>query len=122
VFEIPTGFVADTISRRTSIIIGIFLIGSGFVVQTTFQSFVFILIAQIIWGSGYTFTSEATQVWITDEIGEDRAGSAFLHAAQFEQVGALIAIGLSVLFSTIWGMRIPMLLGGLSSGCRDSTY
>jgi hypothetical protein len=58
---------------------------------------------------GYTFTSEATQVWITDEIGEFQAGSAFLH----EQVGALIAIGLSVLFSTIWGMRIPMLLGGL---------
>jgi DHA3 family tetracycline resistance protein-like MFS transporter len=112
-FEIPTGVVADTISRRTSIIIGVFLIGIGFVVQATFQSFVFILIAQVIWGLGYTFTSGATQAWITDEIGEDQAGSAFLHAAQLEQVGALIAIGLSVLFSTIWGMRIPMLLGGL---------
>jgi DHA3 family tetracycline resistance protein-like MFS transporter len=112
-FEIPTGVVADTISRRTSIIIGVFLIGIGFVVQATFQSFVFILIAQVIWGLGYTFTSGATQAWITDEIGEDQAGSAFLHAAQLEQVGALIAIGLSVLFSSIWGMRIPMLLGGL---------
>lgn len=113
IFEIPTGVVADTISRRTSIIIGVFLIGLGFVVQASFQSFVFILIAQVIWGLGYTFTSGATQAWITDEIGEDQAGSAFLHAAQLEQVGALIAIGLSVLFSTIWGMRIPMLLGGL---------
>lgn len=47
-FEIPTGVVADTISRRTSIIIGVFLIGSGFVVQASFQSFVFILIAQVI--------------------------------------------------------------------------
>ncbi len=112
-FEIPTGVVADTISRRTSIIIGVFLIGIGFVVQASFQSFVFILIAQVIWGLGYTFTSGATQAWITDEIGEDQAGSAFLHAAQLEQVGALIAIGLSVLFSTIWSMRIPMLLGGL---------
>ena len=112
-FEVPTGVVADTISRRISIIIGVFLIGSGLVVQATFQSFLFILIAQIIWGLGYTFTRGVTQTWISDEIGEDQAGSAFLHAAQFEQLGALIAIGLSVLFSTIWGMRIPMLLGGL---------
>jgi len=112
-FEIPTGVVADTISRRTSIIIGVFLIGLGFVVQASFQSFGFILMAQVIWGLGYTFTSGATQAWITDEIGEDRAGSTFLHAAQLEQVGALLAIDLSVLFSSIWGMRIPMLVGGL---------
>jgi len=112
-FEIPTGVVADTISRRTSIIIGVFLIGLGFTIQASFHSFVFILVAQIIWGLGYTFTSGATQAWITDEIGEDQAGSAFLHATQVEQVGAFIAIGLCVLFTYRWGMQIPMLLGGI---------
>ncbi len=113
IFEIPTGVVADTISRRLSIIIGVFLIGLGFVVQSSFFSFGFILVAQVLWGLGYTFTSGATQAWISDEIGESQAGSAFLHAAQWEQIGALIGICFSVLFSTLWGLRIPMLLGGL---------
>lgn len=112
-FEIPTGVVADVVSRKVSIIIGVFLIGAGFVLQASFLSFGFILVAQVLWGLGYTFTSGATQAWISDEIGEDRAGSAFIHAAQWEQAGALVGIGLSVLLSSIWGMRIPMLLGGL---------
>ena len=32
-FEIPTGVVADTYSRRLSVIIGMFLIGLGFTVE-----------------------------------------------------------------------------------------
>ena len=31
----------------------------------------------ILWGVGYTFTSGATEAWITDEIGESEAASAF---------------------------------------------
>ena len=112
-FEIPTGVVADTVSRKISIIIGVFLIGAGFVVQASVLSFGFILVAQVLWGVGYTFISGATQAWITDEIGEDQAGSAFLHATQWAQIGSLIGIGLSVLLSSLWGMRIPMLVGGL---------
>ena len=37
-----------------------------------------VLLAQVIWGFGYTFTSGATQAWIVDEIGEEQAGEAFL--------------------------------------------
>src|SRR5512147_1627855 len=33
VFEVPTGVVADTISRRLSIIIGTFVMGLGFVLE-----------------------------------------------------------------------------------------
>ena len=70
VFEVPTGIVADVYSRRLSIIIGYLLMGLGFLVEGFFPSFLPILLAQIIWGLGYTFTSGATQAWITDEIGE----------------------------------------------------
>src|SRR5678809_1587068 len=57
VFEVPTGIVADVYSRRLSIIIGYILMGVGFLIEGFLPSFVPILLAQIIWGLGYTFTS-----------------------------------------------------------------
>ncbi len=112
-FEIPTGVVADTISRRLSVIIGVFLLGLGFMVQAVFPVFTLILLAQVLWGVGYTFTSGALQAWITDEIGEESAAPAFLHATQLEQIGALIAIGLSVFLSAIVSLKTPMILGAV---------
>jgi len=113
IFEIPTGVVADTVSRRLSVIIGVFLIGAGFLVQAIAPVFTMILLAQVLWGIGYTFTSGALQAWITDEISEEMAAAAFLKATQLEQVGSLVAIGISVLTATIWNMQVPMLLGGI---------
>ncbi|PKN83947.1 MAG: hypothetical protein CVU46_15545 [Chloroflexi bacterium HGW-Chloroflexi-8] len=113
IFEIPTGVVADTVSRKLSVIIGVFLIGAGFLLQAIAPVFPMILLAQVLWGIGYTFTSGALQAWITDEIGEENAAAAFLKATQVEQVGALFAIGISVLTATRWNMQVPMLLGGL---------
>src|SRR5512136_3456728 len=80
IFEVPTGVVADVYSRRLSVIIGMFLIGLGFIVEGSFPLFLPILLAQVLWGLGYTFTSGATQAWITDEIGEAAAGKAFLRS------------------------------------------
>lgn len=113
IFEVPTGIVADTISRRLSIIIGVFLIGCGFVMQAVFTPFWLILLAQVLWGVGFTFTSGALQAWITDEIGEEQAGPAFLRATQLEQVGAFVAIALSVGLALQGSLRLPMVLGGV---------
>jgi DHA3 family tetracycline resistance protein-like MFS transporter len=71
--EIPTGALADVKSRRLSIIIGYFLIGLGFVVEGSLPYFAAVAFAQVLWGLGYTFTSGATQAWIADEIGSERA-------------------------------------------------
>src|SRR5512145_1956069 len=90
-FEIPTGIVADTYSRKLSIWIGVALIGLGFVVEGIFPFFAAILIAQVLWGVGYTFTSGATQAWVTDELGpqgEAMAPDLFLRASQ---IGSLTA-------------------------------
>jgi DHA3 family tetracycline resistance protein-like MFS transporter len=112
-FELPTGVVADTVSRKLSVIIGVFLIGAGFLLQAFAPLFGMILAAQVLWGVGYTFTSGAFQAWITEEIGEENAASAFLKATQWEQIGALAAVALSVLTAAWWGMQVPMVLGGL---------
>ncbi len=97
VFEVPTGIVADVYSRRLSIIIGYILMGLGFLVEGFFPAFLPILFAQVIWGLGYTFTSGATQAWITDEIGEDDANKLFIRATQIGLFASLIGMGLATL-------------------------
>jgi DHA3 family tetracycline resistance protein-like MFS transporter len=112
IFEVPTGIVADVYSRRLSIIIGMFLIGLGFILEGSLPLFWTILLAQALWGIGYTFTSGATQAWITDEIGEASAGKAFLRSSQLGEIAALLGIGAGIVLGNI-GVNIPILLGGI---------
>lgn len=112
IFEMPTGIVADVYSRRLSIIIGMLLIGAGFALEGAVPRFEAVLMAQVLWGLGATFTSGATQAWIADEVGEQRAGAAFVRGAQAGQVGGLIGIGASVALGSI-DIRLPIVLGGL---------
>ncbi|MFN8594668.1 MAG: MFS transporter [Anaerolineae bacterium] len=112
VFEVPTGVVADTISRRTSIIIGMFVMGAGFVVEGSLPVFAAILVAQVLWGLGYTFTSGATEAWIADEVGEQRAGQAFMRAGQVDTIGGLLGIVVGTLIGNV-SVSLPIVLGGL---------
>jgi len=99
IFEIPTGVVADTLSRRSSIIIGVFLLGVGTLFFALVPSFLMIILSQVIWGLGYTFTSGALEAWISDEIGEANAGAIFLKGTRVSQYGGLVAIPVSVLLA-----------------------
>ena len=111
VFEIPTGIVADVYSRRLSIIIGYFLMGLGFLVEGLFPAFLPILLAQIIWGLGYTFTSGATQAWISDEIGEEPANKLLLRANRVGLYASLLGMGLAILIGS-QSVALPIVIGG----------
>jgi DHA3 family tetracycline resistance protein-like MFS transporter len=111
IFEIPTGVLADVKSRRLSVIIGYVLMGLGFVLEGSVPHFWAVALSQVVWGFGYTFTSGATQAWIVDEIGEERAGEAFLRGSQAGQAGGLIAIPISIALGSVT-VRLPILLGG----------
>ncbi|MEJ2448670.1 MAG: MFS transporter [Anaerolineales bacterium] len=112
VFEVPTGVIADVYSRKLSIIIGYILMGAGFLVEGFFPAFTPILIAQVIWGLGYTFTSGAQEAWISDEIGEDQANRLFVRAAKIGLYASLLGMGLAAL---VGGDNIsyPIRWGGL---------
>jgi MFS transporter, DHA3 family, tetracycline resistance protein len=111
-FEIPTGVIADVYSRKISVMIGLALIGLGFTVEGLFPFFSAVLIAQVIWGIGYTFVSGAREAWIADEIGEDKAGIAFSKGAQISLFGAFIGIVISILLANV-SIRLPIVLGGI---------
>jgi DHA3 family tetracycline resistance protein-like MFS transporter len=110
-FEVPTGIVADVYSRKLSVVIGMALIGSGFMLEGLFPHFELILLAQVVWGVGATFTSGATEAWITDEIGEEKAGRAFLRGSQVGQVCTLVGIVAGMMLANI-RLNLPIVLGG----------
>ena len=110
-FEIPTGIVADAYSRRLSIIIGYFIMGWAFVVEGSFPAFLPIVLAQILWGLGYTFTSGATQAWLSDEIGEENANRAFLRANKYDLAGALVGMLIAIPLGNI-AVNLPIVAGG----------
>ena len=112
VFEVPTGIVADVYSRRLSIVIGYVLMGLGFLVEGLFPAFLPILLAQVVWGLGYTFTSGATQAWISDEIGEDDANKLFLRGTQVGLFASLLGMGAAMLVGAN-NVALPILLGAV---------
>ena len=113
IFEVPTGIVADAYSRRVSIIIGFFLMGIGFLVEGFFPIFGMILLTQVLWGIGFTFTSGATQAWLSDEIGEENANRAFLRGSQYDLAGALIGMLIAIPLGNI-AVNLPILAGGFA--------
>jgi DHA3 family tetracycline resistance protein-like MFS transporter len=112
VFEVPTGVVADVYSRRLSIVVGYLLMGAGFLVEGLFPSFLPILLAQVVWGLGYTFTSGAKQAWITDEVGEERANNLFLRAARLSSYAWLVGLAVTVLVGA-HNAAVPIRIGAI---------
>jgi MFS transporter, DHA3 family, tetracycline resistance protein len=109
--EVPTGIVADVYSRRLSIIIGFGIVGLGFLLEGLFPRFTVILLAQFIWGLGYTFTSGSRQAWLSDEIGEQRANQAFLSANKFSLAGSLAGMLLAILIGSSH-VNLPIVASG----------
>ena len=114
--EIPTGIVADIYSRRLSVIIGIALLGVGFIVEGSFPRFETLLLAQVIIGLGFTFTSGAESAWIVDEIGNERAAVAFLRGAQVSQLTGFLAILVSVAVASV-SLQLAIVSAGVILIC-----
>lgn len=112
VFEVPTGVVADVVSRRLSVIVGLFVIGAGLFVTGAFESFGLLVLGSTLWGLGWTFVSGAEEAWIADEVGEDEAAKLYLRGAQAGQLGALLGIPVAVALATA-DLGLPIVVAGI---------
>jgi MFS transporter, DHA3 family, tetracycline resistance protein len=110
--EVPTGIVADVVSRKLSIVIGYLVMGAAIVFCGAVAQPWAVMVAWAVWGFGYTFTSGATDAWLADEIGVDNVRPVYLRSAQIGRVVALVAIGGSVALALI-SLRLPVIVGGV---------
>ena len=111
VCEVPTGVVADTYSRRLSIVIGYLGMGLAWLAVGLVSAPWLIIGLWALWGLSYTFTSGAEEAWIADEVGADNVAPVFLRAARWGQAGAVVGLLLQVAVGT-QSLRAGVILGG----------
>jgi DHA3 family tetracycline resistance protein-like MFS transporter len=112
VFEVPTGVVADTYSRRTSIVVAQLVMGAGFLLTGAFADVGMILAAAALIGFGWTFKSGAEDAWLADEVGVERMARSYQRGAQVERALSLVGIGAAVGLALV-DLRLPVLAGGV---------
>jgi DHA3 family tetracycline resistance protein-like MFS transporter len=111
VFEVPTGIVADTVSRRLSVIVSYVILGVATILFGALASAPLIIAAYALWGVGYTFQSGAYEAWIADEVGTERLTRVLLRGSQAGWVGALAGVGVSVVVASV-DLRAAIVSGG----------
>lgn len=111
-FEVPTGLVADTYSRRLSVILGMFILGGSFIFIGLMHTFVGVLIGQVISGLGYTFLSGATDAWLADEVGEEKVGAIYIRSGQIGRVTSLVGMVINAALASVV-IFLPIVVGGV---------
>ena len=110
-FEIPTGVVADTYSRRLSLIIGFLGTGAAWALVAAVSEPWAVIALWAFWGISYTFTSGAYEAWITDEVGRENLGSLFLRGRRLGYIGAVVGLAVQVALG-VWSLRAGIVAGG----------
>jgi MFS transporter, DHA3 family, tetracycline resistance protein len=90
--EVPTGIVADLVSRRLSLGIGWLVQGAAWALVAATTDIAVILVAWVLWGIGATFESGAFQAWITDEVGAEDVGPVFVRGSQASFAGGIVGV------------------------------
>jgi DHA3 family tetracycline resistance protein-like MFS transporter len=112
VCEVPTGVVADTWSRKLSVVLGYGLTGVAFLIMGAAPAFWLLVAGSVVWGLGWTLVSGAREAWLADEIGESEAASLYLRGARLLNYGAFLGIAIAVVIGSI-EVHYPVLLAGV---------
>ncbi len=115
VFEVPTGVMADTISRKWSLVIAHLIMGVGMLATGLVTAFPALVATQMVWGLGCTFWSGADVAWLSDELDSPgRVAGVLTAGARWEQVGA--AFGMIGFGGLAWATDLgtAIVVAGLS--------
>lgn len=110
-FELPTGVLADAVSRRRMVIAGTAVLGCGAALEASVPTFGVIVAAQVVMALGYALGDGATEAWIADEVGAAAAPEVFLRGSQYALAGTLVGAVASGVVAT-FSHRLPFVLGG----------
>jgi Major Facilitator Superfamily len=113
VFEVPAGVVADTISRKWSLVVSHVLMGSSMIATGLVTDFAPLLATQMLWGLSWTFASGADVAWITDELDQPaRISRVLVRSGRAQLTGAAAGIiGVGALGSLLQRSTAMVLAG-----------
>ena len=95
-FEVPTGALADNISRKLSVTLGYFLAGIFTILMGIFSNFYIILLIMIFVGISMTLMSGAEEAWVVDNLKAKKSAHLqhdyFVKSMSIRGIGAVAAI------------------------------
>lgn len=111
IFQLPTGVLADLVSRRLCTLGGLFVIGLGMLTQSLNPAFATLFFGQVLVGLGAALNNGAQEAWIADELGHDQMTGVYLRATQFGLIATVAGSLLSGLIA-LDGLELPLRVGG----------
>jgi hypothetical protein len=100
--EVPTGVIADVISRRTSIVLAFLVMGPAMAMAGVFEAFWLIALTQAAWGVGWTMQSGADVAWLTDELQDDaRVEKLVLQRTKVEVAANAVGVPVALLLNLL---------------------
>ena len=113
--QLPTGVLADLVSRRLCTLAGLFIVGLALIMQGLSPSFASLMGAQVVLGLGAALNNGAQEAWVADELagelGDERMTSVYLRATQFGLIATVAGSLLSGVIA-LAGLNAPLLTGG----------
>jgi DHA3 family tetracycline resistance protein-like MFS transporter len=110
--QIPTGVLADVVSRRLSVIVGLALVGVCFVLEGMVPLFLAILGAEVLRGLGEAAIDGAESAWLAGEVGDAQVGGVYVRSGQITQLCGLAGTLAGVALASIH-LNLPVALGGV---------
>lgn len=109
--EVPTGIIADSYSRRLSVILGGLFIGLCYTSTGLFPIFAVALSAALLEAFGDACISGALEAWISDEVGPEQVGPLFMRAAQISAPMHWLGVALSIGLAAHFSYQVPIVSG-----------
>lgn len=98
IFEIPSGYFADVVGRKKTLIIGSCMGTVGFIIYAASGSFILFLIAEIIMGIGQSFISGTDSAMLYDSIQQSKQKEAYLkYEGRITSLGGFAETGAALL-------------------------
>ncbi|MCM4078666.1 MFS transporter [Paractinoplanes hotanensis] len=113
VLEIPAGVLADTVSRKWSLVVSHLLMGTAMLATGMAGDFPALVATQMLWGLSWAVAGGADVAWISDELGDPARVPVVLLRAERAQLTGTVA-GLAALGGLAWiiGRGPAMILAG----------
>ena len=115
VLEVPTGIVADLVSRRLSLVVAGLVMGTGMLVVALLPGpggVLAVLAGMAVWGAGWTFRSGAEDAWLADETDRATMVRGYTRGAQVGRVGRLLGLAAAVPLA-LSDLRLPLVAAGV---------
>lgn len=113
--EIPTGVVADTFSRKWSVVAGTALLGGAQLASALVGEWPAYLVTQFVWGLGWTFLSGAEVAWITSEIGSaDKTEPLLFRRGRLQFVAMIVGVIALSGLAMVTSVQLAVAIAGIT--------